>query len=206
MTHPSSRPGSNAMALRRALAALAITAAAVCTSACSAAGPAQNPATGTSTQESSAAPPTASGSVSAQPPAGSPAATAEATAEVTATATTQPTAQTAVGSLVEGFPVASVPLMEKARIQVSSTERAGALSQAAVTASITASSAEVLAHYTKVFAGQGFTAQPGEAVDGVPLKTFVRSGGRELATVSVSQDAGTATFTVGVTLLQAAFK
>ena len=96
--------------------------------------------------------------------------------------------------------------MGKAQTQVSSIERSGPVSNAAVTATTAAGSAEVLAYYSKVFTDQGFTAQPGELVDGLPLKTFVRTGGQELATVSVIEDAGTSTFTVGVTLLEASFK
>ncbi|MDJ0318181.1 MULTISPECIES: hypothetical protein [Arthrobacter] len=77
---------------------------------------------------------------------------------------------------------------------------------ASMTASVTASSADVLAYYTKSLTSQGFEAQPGDAVDGVPLKTFVRAQGQEIATVSIVQSASTATFTIGATLLPASFR
>lgn len=191
MPNPPSRPRHGTQALRKALAALALGAAAMTASGCSGAADPQ-----ASTAAPAAAQSTPSGTAGMQP----------SDSAVPATATATPTAQTAVKKLVEGFPFAAVPLMEKARIQVSSTEKAGPVSLASMTASITAGSAEVLDYYTKAFTAQGFTAQPGDAVDGVPLKTFVRTGGQEVATVSVIEEAGTATFTVGATLLPAAFK
>ena len=57
-----------------------------------------------------------------------------------------------------------------------------------------------------MFTDQGFKAQPGDAVDGVPLKTFIRAEGQEIITVSVIQTGATATFTVGATLLPASMK
>lgn len=195
MPNPPSRPRHGTQALRKALAALALGAAAMTASGCSGAADPQ-----ASTAAPAAAQSTPSGTAGMQPSDSAVPATA------TATPTATPTAQTAVKKLVEGFPLAAVPLMEKARIQVSSTEKAGPVSLASMTASITAGSAEVLDYYTKAFTAQGFTAQPGDAVDGVPLKTFVRTGGQEVATVSVIEEAGTATFTVGATLLPAAFK
>lgn len=192
MPNPPSRHGTQT--LRKAMAAVALGAAAMTASACSGAAEPADPQA--STAASSTAQSTPSGPAGMQPSGSA----------VPATATATPTAQTAVKKLVEGFPLAAVPLMDKAELQVSSTEQAGPVSLASMTASITAGSAEVLDYYTKAFTAQGFTAQPGDAVDGVPLKTFVRTGGQEVATVSVIEEAGTATFTVGATLLPAAFK
>lgn len=198
MPNPPSRPRHGTQTLRKALAAVALGAAAMTASGCSGAAEPADPQA--STAAPAAAQSTRSGTAGMQPSDSAVPATA------TATPTATPTAQTAVKKLVEGFPLAAVPLMEKAQIQVSSTEKAGPVSLASMTASITAGSAEVLDYYTKAFTAQGFTAQPGDAVDGVPLKTFVRTGGQEVATVSVIEEAGTATFTVGATLLPAAFK
>lgn len=194
MSNPAFRRGSTGFFSRKCWLALAMSAAVVLSAACSAPG---DPAP--SAEVSSAR-------ASAQPTPSSSSNAAPATSSLATGPTTAPTAQTAVKELIEGFPSIAVPLMSKAQTQVSSIERSGPVWNAAMTATITASTAEVLAYYTKVFTDQGFTAQPGELVDGLPLKTFVRSGGQELATVSVIDNAGTATFTVGVTLLQASFK
>lgn len=192
MTNPTSRTGSAGRFSSRTLLVLAVSAAAVLTSACS--GPAEPNGSPAGTSVEASAQPTASESAK---PTGS---------TLAATPTPAPTAQTAVKELVSNFPKTAVPLMKNAQIQVSSTEQSGAVSNAAVTASVIATSTDVLAYYTQVFTDQGFTAQPGDAVDGLPLKTFVRTGGQELATVSVIQEGDTATFTVGATLLAAAFK
>ncbi|MFQ4150425.1 hypothetical protein AAGW05_17360 [Arthrobacter sp. LAPM80] len=141
-------------------------------------------------------------------PSASPTATAPATTVATAPATTTaaPSQESAVKKLVAGFPSTVLPLMKGAEIQSSSIAHAVPVSQASLTASVTASSADVLAYYTKVFTDQGFKAQPGDSVDGVPVKTFVRAEGQEILTVSIVQTAATATFTLGATLLPASFK
>ena len=152
------------------------------------------PGDGASTATTTTAPATAVSSASAAPSASPTAGTGT------------PTAESAIKELVAGFPATAVPLMKGAEIQATSIAHAGPVSTASMTATITDTSANVLAHYTKVFTDQGFAAQPGDSVDGVPLKTFVRTGGQEIATVSVVQTGSTATFTIGATLLQASFK
>ena len=69
-----------------------------------------------------------------------------------------------------------------------------------------ATPAAVLANYTKVLTKQGFKAQPGDAVDGVPTKTFVRAEGQEIVTVSIVKTGDTSTVTLGATLVPASFK
>jgi hypothetical protein len=163
--------------------------AAVLLSSCS--GASNNAAT-------TAAPPTSAAAST------TPAASATATASATAGAT--PTAVTAVKELVDGFPTKLIPLMTGADVQASSLQRSTPLSVASLTATVTAKSADVLAYYTKVFTGQGFTAQPGDSVEGVPLKTFVRAAGQEVVTVSVVQTGSTATVTIGANVLPASLK
>ncbi|SEE16262.1 hypothetical protein SAMN04489740_0790 [Arthrobacter alpinus] len=187
MTEQTLRTGRTLTATRTRLAAAAATAAVVLLTACSSPAP----------SESSSAAPQGTASQST-------AATASSSAVPTATAA--PSAETAVKELVAGFPATVLPLMKGAQIQTSSIQHAEPVSTAALTATVTAPSADVLSYYTKAFTDQGFKAQPGDAVDGVPLKTFVRADGAEILTVSVIQTASTATFTLGATLLPASFK
>lgn len=120
--------------------------------------------------------------------------------------TTAPGTGPAKAGLVAGFPSTVLPLMPGAVLEVSSLEKAEPVSTASLTATVTATPAAVLDFYTASFAAQGFTAQPGDAVDGTPLKTFLRADGQEIVTVSVVQSADTATFTLGATLLPASIK
>ncbi|MGA7205256.1 MAG: hypothetical protein WBX27_11565 [Specibacter sp.] len=131
---------------------------------------------------------------------------AAATQTATAGSSATPTAEAAVKELVAGFPTKLIPLMTGADVQASSLQRSTPLSVAALTATVTAKSADVLAYYTKVFTAQGFTAQPGNSVEGVPLKTFVRGAGQEIVTVSVVQTGSTATVTIGANVLPASLK
>ena len=117
-----------------------------------------------------------------------------------------PSAQSAVKTLVAGFPTTVLPLMSGATLQASSIEHSTPVSVASLTASVNAPSADVLAYYSKAFTDQGFSAQPGDAVDGVPTKTFVRAQGQEIATVLIVQTGSTATFTLGATLLPTSCK
>lgn len=129
-----------------------------------------------------------------------------ASASSTATATATATAQTAIKELVAGFPAKVIPLPKGAQIQASSLETGSTVSTTSLTATTTETPAQILAFYTKSFTAQGFKAQPGDAVDGVPLKTYVRAAGEEIITVSVVVTSATSTFTVGATLLPASMK
>jgi hypothetical protein len=188
MTLESPRAGRTLPLRRTRLAAAAATAAVVLLTACSSPAPSEtSPAPDTSATASQGT--TAAASSSASP-----------------AATAAPSADTAVKELVAGFPATVMPLMKGAQIQASSIQHAEPVSLASLTATATAPSADVLSYYTKVFTDQGFKAQPGDSVDGVPMKTFVRAEGQEIVTVSVIQTASTATFTLGATLLPASFK
>ncbi|PYI38575.1 hypothetical protein CVS30_09605 [Arthrobacter psychrolactophilus] len=186
MTLVSPLTGRTLPLMRRRLAVAMATAAVIFLTACS----------GASTGDSSA---TSSATVATTP---SP--TASATADAVSTAAAS--AETAVKELVAGFPTTVMPLMKGAQIQASSLQHGQPVSLASLTATVTAPSADVVSNYTKVFTDQGFKAQPGDSVDGVPLKTFVRAEGQEIVTVSVVQTGATATFTLGATLLPASFK
>lgn len=123
-----------------------------------------------------------------------------------ASSTATATAQTAIKELVAGFPAKVIPLPKGAQIQASSLETGSTVSTTSLTATTTETPAQILAFYTKSFTAQGFKAQPGDAVDGVPLKTYVRAAGKEIITVSVVVTSATSTFTVGATLLPASMK
>ncbi|ALE05463.1 hypothetical protein AL755_08200 [Arthrobacter sp. ERGS1:01] len=143
------------------------------------------------------------------PAATSPSVSQSATGSAMASATTPgatPTAEAAVKELVAGFPSKLIPLMPGADVQASSLQRSTPLSVAALTATVTAKPADVLAFYTKSLTSQGFTAQPGNSVEGVPLKTFVRASGQEIVTVSVVQTGSTSTVTIGANVLPASLK
>lgn len=189
MTEYPASPGHNATSARRRLALAAASCAVVLLTACSSPAPEGSATT------------SAPASVSASASASS---TASATASPTPTVA--PSAVSAVKELVAGFPAGVLPLMTGAQVQSSSIEHAEPVSVASLTATVTATSADVLAYYTGVFTAEGFTAQPGDSVDGVPIKTFVRAEGQEVVTVSIVQTAATATFTLGATLLPASFK
>ncbi|MHA7270349.1 hypothetical protein [Arthrobacter sp. HLT1-20] len=185
MTNSTPRPGSPRQFTRRSLFGIGASSAAFLLAACSSpAAPADSP-----TASSAAATPTSRPATSAPSAATAPA-----------------TAKAAVKELVDGFPTTVVPLMKGAQIQASSIQLSTPVSIASLTATVTAPAADVLSYYAKVFTDQGFKAQPGDAVDGVPLKTFIRAEGQEIITVSVVQTAATATFTVGATLLPASLK
>ncbi|MHA7304591.1 hypothetical protein ACX80E_04990 [Arthrobacter sp. TMN-49] len=191
MTNSTSRPGPTLSLARRRLFGVAASSAVVLLAACSA--PTDSPT------------PASSKTAGSGSPAATPS-TATASASAAASATASATAKTAVRELVEGFPKTVVPLMKGAQIQSSSLQLSTPVSIAALTATVTAPAADVLSYYAKVFTDKGFKAQPGDAVDGVPLKTFIRAEGQEIITVSVVQTAATATFTVGATLLPASLK
>lgn len=175
--------------LRRPLLSAAAVSAALLLGACS------------STAGQDAAPTSASSSVSAPSASAS-----SATPSGSPSGSPAPSADTAIKELVAGFPSKVLPLPKGAAIQTSSLEKGATESVAQVTATTTQTPKQILAFYTTTLTAQGFKAQPGDAVDGVPLKTFVRAEGKEIATVSVVVTSGTSTFTAGATLLQASLK
>ena len=173
--------------LRRQLVAATAVSAALLLGACSSPAGQETPTTSASASTPSASAPAATTSA---PPSGTPA----------------PSAETAVKELVAGFPSNVLPLPKGAAIQTSSLEKGATVSVAQVTATTTEAPAQILAFYTTSLTAQGFKAQPGDAVDGVPLKTYVRADGQEIVTVSVVVTSGTSTLTAGATLLPGSLK
>ena len=176
---------------RQLLAAAAVSTA-LLLGACSGQGATVGPSTSVSAS--------AAASATAQAPG------ASATASGPVNSSAAPSAQTAVKELVAGFPAKVIELPKGAQIQSSSLEQGSPVSAASVTATTAQTPAQILAFYTKSLTGQGFTAQPGDAVDGVPLKTYVRAAGQEIVTVSVVVTSSTSTLTVGAALLPASLK
>lgn len=131
-------------------------------------------------------------------------------AAATATSVQSTTAAPGTASATPGpainFPSAVLPLMPGSVLQVSTIEKTDPFFTASLTATVVAAPAAVLDFYTKSFTDQGFKTQPGDAVDGTPLKTFVRANGQEIATISVVQSASTSTYTLGATLLPDSIK
>lgn len=140
---------------------------------------------------------TATGTPAGSTMAGTAATQSNASQSTTAAVGTAPAAT----ALAINFPSAVLPLMPGSTLQVSSMEQTNPFFTASLTATVVAAPAAVLEFYTKSFSDQGFKAQPGDAVDGTPLKTFVRANGQEIATISVVQSASTSTYTLGATLL-----
>ncbi|MET4134513.1 hypothetical protein [Pseudarthrobacter sp. PvP090] len=132
---------------------------------------------------------------------GSPSASvAPSAAAPTTTAPASPSAEpgtsATVGAMVPGFPEALLPVMPGAKVVSSSFDKTTEPATVALVGSISAPSAEVLAFYTKELEAQGFTAVPGETVGAVPSKDFLR-GDTETVNISVLENAGTSTFTIG---------
>lgn len=175
--------------LRRPLLSAAAVSVALLLGACS------------STAGQDAPPTSASASVS------TPAASATSpTTSASPSGTPIPSADTAVKELVAGFPSKILPLPKGAAIQTSSLEKGATESVAQLTATTTETPEQILAFYTTSLTAQGFKAQPGDSVDGIPLKTYVRAEGKEIVTVSVVVTSGTSTFTAGATLLPGSLK
>lgn len=129
-------------------------------------------------------------SASAAPSAAQPSTTASASPSA------EPGTSATVGALVPGFPEKLLPVMPGAKIVSSSFDKTTTPATAALVGSISATSADVLAFYTKELAAQGFQAVPGESVGAVPSKDFLR-GDNETVNVSVIETAGVSTFTIG---------
>ena len=195
MTSPTPRQGLPRLSTRKHLLTASVLSTVVLLSACS---------TPTTPVESATTKDSAATTTAAA--AASPATSPPPSSTSPATSSSAPSAESAVKELVAGFPSTVLPLMKGAEIQASSLVHGSPVSVASLTATVKATPATVLTSYTTVLTKQGFKAQPGDAVDGVPLKTFVRAEGQEIVTVSVVQTGSTATFTLGATLLPASFK
>ena len=147
--------------------------------------------------------PTAPGNGSSPEPSASNQ-TATSTGSATATASSptspdpsaSPSPSATVGALVEGFPSKLLPLMPGAKVVSSSFDKTGTPATAAIVGSVGAPAADVLAFYTKELEAQGFKAVPGESVESVASKDFLR-GENETINVAVVHNGGVSTFTIG---------
>lgn len=163
-------------------------------------------ASSTTSEQAASQSPTAESSPSSQQSASATATASSSEEPASSGASATPSAATAVKSLVAGFPSKLLPLMPKAEIQSSSLQNTTPLSVASLIATTSAKPAEILDYYTKSLTSQGFKAQPGSSVEGVPLKTFVRAQGQEVVTVSVIQTGSTSTLTLGANVLPGSLK
>jgi len=114
-------------------------------------------------------------------------------------------AAAAVASLAPGFPQKLVPLMPKASIKSSSLDKNSSPASAALVGTITAPASSVFAYYTSALSAQGFKAVPGDTIGGTKSKDFVRANG-ETANISVVEEAGVSTFTVGANVAAGSLK
>ncbi|MGX9901624.1 hypothetical protein ACW0JT_20250 [Arthrobacter sp. SA17] len=89
-----------------------------------------------------------------------------------------------------------LPLMPGAKVVSSSFDKTGTPATAAMVGSVGAPAADVLAFYTKELEAQGFKAVPGESVETVASKDFLR-GENETINVAVVHNGGVSTFTIG---------
>lgn len=123
-------------------------------------------------------------------------ATATASAPASKDSSASPSPSATVGALVEGFPSKLLPLMPGAKVVSSSFDKTGTPATAAIVGSVGAPAADVLAFYTKELEAQGFKAVPGESVETVTSKDFLR-GENETINVAVVHNGGVSTFTIG---------
>lgn len=121
------------------------------------------------------------------------------------TASSVPGAAAAVASLAPGFPQKLIPLMPKAAINSSSMDKNSSPASAALVGSIKAPASAVFTFYTAAFTAQGFKAVPGDAVGGTKSKDFIRGNG-ETANISVVEEAGVSTFTIGANVAAGSLK
>ncbi|WP_240629935.1 hypothetical protein [Specibacter cremeus] len=144
---------------------------------------------------------TATASTSASAPG-----SATGTATTTSSSMATSSATSTVNALVQGFPSKLLPLMPGATVTASSFDRSTTPATASLTATTAAKQADILAYYTKAFTAQGFTAQPGDTVAGVPTKTFTRATGQDVITLSLDVTSSRVTFTLGANVLPASLK
>jgi hypothetical protein len=98
--------------------------------------------------------------------------------------------------MVAGFPQQLLPLMPGAKVVSSSFDKTTVPATVALVGNIASPAADVLAFYTKELEAQGFKAVPGETVDAVPSKDFLR-GDNDTVNIAVVETAGVYTFTIG---------
>ena len=134
---------------------------------------------------------------------------ADATAEPSADPSAEPTAQapaetpalppgSAVGEVVEGYPVDLLPPLPDATVRLTSAVPAGEELQVSLVAATPTPPDAVVAFYRDRLVPAGFAESAGPA--GATGATFVRGGGREVVTVAVVSADGQQQYTVGGTI------
>jgi len=130
---------------------------------------------------------------------------ADATAEPSAEPTAQAPAETpalppgsAVGEVVEGYPVDLLPPLPDATVRLTSAVPAGEELQVSLVAATPTPPDAVVAFYRDRLVPAGFAESAGPA--GATGATFVRGGGREVVTVAVVSADGQQQYTVGGTI------
>lgn len=111
----------------------------------------------------------------------------------------------AVASQAPGFPQKLIPLMPKASLKSSSVDKNSSPASAGLVGTIAAPASAVFTFYTSALTAQGFKAAPGDKVGETKSRDFVRANG-ETANISVVEEAGLTTFTVGANVAAGSLK
>ncbi len=95
--------------------------------------------------------------------------------------------------------------MPKASIKSSSLDKNSSPASAALVGTIAAPASAVFTFYTSALTAQGFKAVPGDKVGGTKSRDLIRANG-ETANISVIEEAGVSTFTVGANVAAGSLK
>lgn len=112
-----------------------------------------------------------------------------------------PSASASASPVVPGFPTNLVPIMPDSTPLATSFETSEKEFIASLTATTAATTEEVLAFYAAEFTAQGFTPTEAENQGTATLRQFIRSGGEEVANVTVVPRDKMATYTVSINTL-----
>ncbi|WP_308166742.1 MULTISPECIES: hypothetical protein [Arthrobacter] len=104
-----------------------------------------------------------------------------------------------------GFPQQLVPLMPQAAVESSSFDKNSSPASVALVGTIAAPADAVVAFYTSAFTAQGFKEVPGSTVGTIRSKDFLR-GDNETVNISVVENAGKSTFTIGANVAPGSIK
>lgn len=119
--------------------------------------------------------------------------------------TATPGASATVGALVPGFPQQLIPLMPQAAVESSSFDKNSSPASVALVGTIASPADAVVAFYTSALTAQGFKEVPGNTVGSIKSKDFLR-GDNETVNISVVENAGKSTFTIGANVAAGSVK
>ncbi|UKA64234.1 hypothetical protein LFT43_07485 [Arthrobacter sp. FW306-04-A] len=114
-------------------------------------------------------------------------------------------ASATVGALVPGFPQQLIPLMPQAAVESSSFDKNTSPASVALVGTIASPADAVVAFYTSALTAQGFKEVPGNTVGSIKSKDFLR-GDNETVNISVVENAGKSTFTIGANVAAGSVK